>query len=80
VGFESYAFYALILSVGIAASQMRTDQLSYSAWWSFRLTDSLRVGAFFCILHIFDSAGDRTHTLWQRLSFLCYPFRVHAWI
>jgi hypothetical protein len=80
VGFESYALYALILSVGIAVSQMRADQPNASSWWLFRLTDSLRVGAFFCILHIFDATSDRAHSLWERLSFLFYLFGVHIWI
>jgi hypothetical protein len=80
VGFESYALYAFILSIGIAVSQMRADQRSASSWWLFRLTDSLRVGAFFCILHVFDAAADRTHSLSQRISFLCYLFGAHTWI
>jgi hypothetical protein len=80
VAFESFAVYAFILSLGIAASQMKLNGLASLQGWSRRLTDLLRVGGFFCILHIFDAPFDGEHSLWDRFEFLFHLFGVGTWI
>lgn len=82
VGFESAAFYTFLLSLGIAASQICDRRPGISAGWLRRLIDLLRVVSFFSIVNIFDAEAqlDRTHSLWDRFSFLFHLFGVDRWM
>ena len=62
VGFRVYAFYTLVLGLGIAVSQIRDRRKSphTPGWIRDRLWPSLRVGLFFCLLQVFDSTARTT--------------------
>jgi len=78
--FASYAFYSVVLAIGIGVSQVRANT-------GFRPGNTLRARlfSFVCVwgfvtcLHVF-SDGSREHTLGQRGFFLLSLFGVPAWI
>ena len=78
--FASYAFYSVVLAIGIAVSQVRAN-----AGYRPGNTKRARLFSFFCVwgfvvcLHVF-SDGSREHTLGQRAFFLLGLFGVPAWI
>ncbi|HLI11474.1 MAG TPA: hypothetical protein VKY65_07715 [Alphaproteobacteria bacterium] len=85
IGFQTFAFYALVLATGIAVSQAipRKDKAG-TGWLRRQFLPCLRVAAFYCLLHVFDDEG-RAHTLPQHLAFLLHlfglnPFGAGAWI
>lgn len=75
--FSSYAFYCILLAVGVGLSQWRTSKRTLGP--SSRLQ---RVNAFIFIwsfvtcLHLFGD-GTRTHTLWERLQFLAFLLKIY---
>ena len=78
--FTSYAFYSVVLAIGIGISQVRANA-------GFRPGNTIRARllSFFCVwgfvvcLHVF-SDGSREHTFRQRAFFLSSLFGVPAWI
>jgi hypothetical protein len=84
IGFQTFAFYAFVLSAGIALSQAipRKDN-SAAGWLRRQLLPCLRVASFYCLLTIFDDE-ERTRTLAQHFTFLLRlfglpPFDGGAW-
>jgi len=78
-GFQVYAFYALLLGVGIGVSQMRSQR---SGWRRAtnpvrRVLSSIFVLAFYCLIEIFDQEG-RSHTLGSHLAFFLSLFSFHT--
>ena len=51
---KSYIFYTIVLSVGIAISQMRERNIENLNWIRGRLIPALCVSTFFCVLRVFD--------------------------
>ena len=69
VGMQTYAFYCLVLSIGIAVSQLRAQhRRPPSSHLRDRVAPFVTVMGFFCLLHIFDDTG-RTILLIDHLSF-----------
>ncbi len=62
VGFRVYAFYTLVLGLGIVVSQISDRRKSphTPGWIRDRLWPSLGVGLFFCLLQVFDSTARTT--------------------
>lgn len=77
IGFQTFAFYAIVLAAGIAVSQAlpRQDH-SAASWFRRQLLPCLRVASFFCLLRIFDDE-QRTRTLAQHFAFLFHLFGLH---
>ena len=74
--FASYAFYALLLAIGVGISQVRANLgIKPSATLIGRLYSFFFVWSFVVCLHVF-SDGSRNHTLYERLSFLANQFGV----
>lgn len=74
--FASYAFYALLLAIGVGLSQVRANMgIKPSATLIGRLYSFFFVWSFVVCLHVF-SDGSRNHTLTERLSFMAYQFGV----
>ena len=74
--FSSYAFYCLVLAIGISISQVRANA-GYRPGNSLyaRLFSFCSVWGFVVCLHAF-SDGSRDHTLLERLSFVARLFGV----
>jgi D-alanyl-lipoteichoic acid acyltransferase DltB (MBOAT superfamily) len=78
-GFQVYAFYSLLLGIGIGASQLRahrSDSLR-SASPIRRAISCVIVVTFFCLLEVFDYES-RSHTLASHLVFFTALFSFHA--
>jgi D-alanyl-lipoteichoic acid acyltransferase DltB (MBOAT superfamily) len=74
--FSSYAFYCLVLAIGISISQVRANAGFRPGNTAFeRLYSFLSVWGFVVCLHAF-SDGSRNHTLLERLSFVARLFGV----
>jgi hypothetical protein len=74
--FSSYAFYCLVLAIGISVSQVRANAgFRPGNALSERLYSFCSVWGFVVCLHAF-SDGSRDHTLLERLSFLARLFGV----
>ena len=74
--FSSYAFYCLVLAIGISISQVRANAGFRPGNTVFeRLYSFLSVWGFVVCLHAF-SDGSRNHTLLERLSFVARLFGV----
>lgn len=71
LGFHVYAFYALVLGLGIVVSQIRDRRRRSHApsWIRDRLWPPLSVGLFFCLLQVFDTTA-RTTPIRDHLLFL----------
>jgi hypothetical protein len=77
---QSYAFYCLLLVIGIVASQLRVRRGNASAgWFRGRLMPSLGVSAFFCLLSFFDGP-QRDVPLARHFEFLVQVFGLTQWI
>lgn len=76
-GFLVYAFYALLLGIGIGLSQLRSRQNhpEVRTHATRRVLASAMVMLFFCMLEIFDDSG-RTHPLRVHLTFLFNMFSL----
>lgn len=73
-GFTSYAFYALLLAVGVGLSQIRVGMgIKPSTTLIGRLYSFFFVWSFVVCMHVF-SDGSRNHTLHERLSFMANQF------
>jgi hypothetical protein len=80
VGFQSYAFYTLVLSAGIGFSQLRDIHGKKSGpetWFRARVFTPASVLLFYCVLHIFDYTAV-THPLSERFVFLMNMFGLHV--
>lgn len=77
---QTYAFYCLVLAIGIIVSQLRAHKPDARAgWWRRQFLPSLGVAAFFCFLSVFD--GPQGHvTLAQHFAFLAQVFGIGRWI
>lgn len=71
---QTYAFYCLILTLGIVVSQLRTRKSRGHAGWVRRhLLPALGVASFFCFVSFFD--GPQRHvSLVRHIEFLLYSF------
>ena len=78
-GFQVYAFYTLILGLGIGLSQMRMRRAvpAQEASRGRQLLASFVVIAFFCLLEVFDYEP-RSHTLGTHLAFFLNLFSLHT--
>jgi hypothetical protein len=78
-GFQVYAFYTLVLGIGIGLSQMRSRRADPPREVSFgrHFLASAVVFAFFCLLEIFDYEP-RSHTLGTHLAFFLNLFSLHT--
>lgn len=74
--YASYAFYALLLAIGVGLSQVRANLgIKPSATRLGRLYSFFFVWSFVVCMHVF-SDGSRNHTLYERLSFMANQFGV----
>jgi len=75
VGFQSYAFYTLLLSIGIGVSQLRAARRTdgTKTWFRTRVVTPASVVLFYCLLHVFDETVV-THPLSERFGFLMNMF------
>lgn len=71
VGFQSYIFYTIVLSVGIGISQMRQPRKEKLGWIRGRLIPTLCVSSFFCILRVFDYTYKR-YPIQESFRFLAH--------
>lgn len=73
VGFRIYAFYSVVLAVGISISQVRSrTPHAARGWLHQRIAAPAAVLGFYCLVHIFDSTA--LGGLGSRLHFLAYLF------
>ena len=74
-GFQVYAFYTLLLGLGIGISQLRSHQAGpvRALPWGRRLLASVIVMTFFCLLEVFDYEP-RSHNLGAHLAFFLNLF------
>lgn len=80
-GEASHAFYTLLVSIGIALSQLRAGgETGSKGWLRDRALPCAGVVLFFCTLHVFDAPLDREHSIWQRGEFLLYLAGLDTWI
>jgi hypothetical protein len=77
-GFQTYAFYCLVLATGIAASQIRAQRTKRNGgWFGGRLCASTSVALFYCMLHIFDDTNP-DYSLWDHFQFLFHLMRPNV--
>jgi hypothetical protein len=80
VGFQSYAFYTLLLSAGIGFSQFREihgNKRGPETWFRARVFTPASVLLFYCLLHIFDHTAV-AHPLSERFVFLMNMFGLRV--
>lgn len=78
--YASYAFYCVILAIGIGLSQVRASiGVRPPDTLAGRLTSFTFVWSFVVCLHVF-SDGSRSHSLGERLSFFASLFGINSWI
>jgi len=80
VGFQSYAFYTLLLSAGIGFSQLREIRRKGSGtktWFRTRVLTPGSVLLFYCLLHVFDETAV-AHPLSERFVFLMNMFGLRV--
>jgi len=75
VGFQSYIFYATLLSVGIGISQMRPRKAEKLGWIRGQLIPAFCVSGFFCILRTFDYT-DKRYPVQESFRFLAHLFNL----
>lgn len=75
VGFQSYIFYTIVLSVGIGISQMRPSDPKNIGWIRSRLILPLGVSLFFCLLRVFDYT-DKRYPISESFRFLAHLFNL----
>ncbi|MCC7485374.1 MAG: hypothetical protein IT529_10355 [Burkholderiales bacterium] len=77
---QTYAFYSIMLSAGIIASQLRRrGPAPGRGLLRGRLAPCLGVAAFFCLLSFFD--GPQGHvSLGRHFAFLYHVLRVDRWL
>jgi hypothetical protein len=74
-GFRSYAFYCMLLSMGIGLSQMRRRRKDPEIGWiRGQLLPSLGVVVFYCILEVFNVDTYSQEPLTHRFGLLLYLF------
>ena len=76
VGYQTYVFYAVVLSAGIGISQLRAQRKAKgeaTTWFRARVISPAAVLLFYCVLHVFDDTG-RAHGLSERFVFLASMF------
>jgi len=74
IGFQTFAFYAAALAVGISMSQLKPRRdVADAGWMRGKVLPVARVLLFFCILEVFDDES-RTHTLPQHFALLFHLF------
>lgn len=74
IGFQTYAFYCVMLTAGICISQWRSRRRKPGApSLRRRVTASAGVMLFFCLLHVFDDER-RTYSLMDHARFLLQMF------
>jgi D-alanyl-lipoteichoic acid acyltransferase DltB (MBOAT superfamily) len=77
---QTYAFYCLLLVIGIVLSQLRARREDAGAGWlRGRAMPALGVSAFFCFLSFFDGPH-RHEALRQHFRFLFHVFGIDRWI
>lgn len=75
-GFQTFAFYCIVLAAGIGISQLRGQQAGAGqAWVGAKLMSTVRVVLFFSLLRIFDYAP-RDHLLADHLAFFFHLFGI----
>jgi hypothetical protein len=80
IGYQTLAFYCVVLSIGIGLSQIRSSRgRTHRGWVRGQLMPSLGVMLFYCLLEVFMITYS-PHSLSQRFSFLLHLFGVDAWI
>jgi hypothetical protein len=80
IGFQTYAFYCIVLTIGICVSQLRSrHRPQRTGWFRRRVTPTIGVILFFCLLHIFDDVN-RDHSLVDHARFLLQLFGADQWI
>jgi len=76
IGFQTFAFYAAALAVGISMSQLRPRRgIADAGWLRGKVLPVARVLLFFCILEVFDDEN-RTYSLPQHFALLLHLFGV----
>lgn len=75
--YASYAFYCLVLAIGVGLSQVRASLgIRPAPTVTGRLYSFFLVWSFVVCMHLF-SDGSRNHTLGERMAFLAHLFGVH---
>lgn len=75
--FSSYAFYCILLAVGVGISQWRASKRIKSPFSLLQRVNALIfIWSFVTCLHLFGD-GTRTHTLWERLQFLAFLLKIY---
>jgi hypothetical protein len=76
-GFQVYAFYTVVLAMGIAVSQIRARRAPRPPPRGFRgrVLTPAAVVLFYCLLSIFDEVG-RSHPLSEHFRFLLHLFAI----
>lgn len=70
--FTSYAFYCVLLAVGVAASQLRSGmKMRATPTRLSQLQSFISIWTFITCLHLFGN-GSRAHSLEERLQFLSF--------
>ena len=72
-GYQTYLFYCLLLTSGIALSQLRPHRTIHTGVFRMNILPAFKVAAFFCFIYIFNDDG-RQNTLQQHLVFLFHFF------
>src|SRR5262249_20847761 len=77
---QTYAFYCIMLTAGLVASQLRARAPAADAgWFRGRVVPGLGVVAFFCFLSFFD--GPQRHvSLAQHFGFLLHVLGLGGWM
>jgi hypothetical protein len=76
-GFQTFAFYTVLLAVGIGISQWIEPQPRPGGWVRTQLWPSVRVIAFFSLLHVFDDVS-RTIPLSEHFRVLVQLFNFEG--
>jgi len=73
IGYQTYAFYCVVLAAGIISSQLWPYKPRSTTWFGAKFVPCFGVFVFYCFLHIFDDT-DRMRTLGQHFDFLFHLF------
>ena len=77
LGFQTFAFYCVVLGVGLGLSQMRIHlKKTHQGWVRRQLVPSISVLGFYCILQIFAVTYSQ-YSLMDHFSFLFHIFGMH---
>jgi len=78
IGFQTFAFYAAVLAIGIWMSQLRPRRgIAAAGWFRGRILPVARVLLFFCILQVFADESV-TYSLPQHFALLFHLFGVNV--